>query len=115
MLSTDAIKLLSEKFQFGLVTANFPFMVSSSNLKFESNAIFFPRKLFSLIPKPKVLPEVPVPAAALISPVGFSSIVIFKILDDHKIRTILKLHNFSYYCTKSFYKKNNLNNLNSFF
>ena len=55
-------------------------MVSSSYLKFVSNEIFLPRKLFSLIPKPKVLPEVPVPAAALISPVGFSSIVIFKIL-----------------------------------
>ena len=42
-----------------------------------------------------------------------ASIGIFKILDDHNIRTILKLHNFRYYCTKSFFTKNHLNNLKS--
>ena len=42
-----------------------------------------------------------------------ASIGIFKILDDHNIRTILKLHNFRYYCTKSFFTKKHLNNLKS--
>ena len=36
-------------------------------------------KLFSFIPTPKVVPSVPVPADAKISPVGFSSTVIFRI------------------------------------
>ncbi len=40
-----------------------------------------------------------------------ASIGIFKILEDHNIKTILKLHNFRYYCTKSFFTKNHLNDL----
>ena len=37
-----------------------------------SNFIPFPLKLFSFIPKPIVVPSVPTPAPAEISPVGFS-------------------------------------------
>ena len=41
-----------------------------------SNLIPFPKKLFSLIPPPKLPPDVPIPAPKEISPVGCSSTVI---------------------------------------
>jgi len=37
-----------------------------------------------------------------------ASISIFKILEQQNIKTLLKLHNFRYFCTKSFYTKNHL-------
>ena len=54
-----------------------PFIVSSLILRFVSKDIFLPKKLFSVTPNPIVLPEVPAPADAKISPVGFSETVIF--------------------------------------
>ena len=51
-------------------------MLSSDISKLVAKAIPFPRKFFSLIPPPKVEPEVPTPAAKETSPVGFSSTVI---------------------------------------
>ena len=51
-------------------------MESSVKDTFEESFIPFPIKLFSFIPKPKVPPDVPTPAPADISPVGFSVIVI---------------------------------------
>ena len=38
-----------------------------------------------------------------------ASLSIFKIIEKSKIPTIIKLHNFRYYCTKSFLSKNHLN------
>jgi glycosyltransferase involved in cell wall biosynthesis len=36
------------------------------------------------------------------------SLGIFKLLEDEKIKTILKIHNFRYFCTKSFLTKNHI-------
>ena len=38
-----------------------------------------------------------------------ASLSIFKIIEKSKIPTVIKLHNFRYYCTKSFLSKNHLN------
>ena len=57
-------------------------MVSSLKDKLLSSLIPFPRKLFSCIPKEVEAPEVPIPAPALICPVGFSSTVISIILSE---------------------------------
>jgi glycosyltransferase involved in cell wall biosynthesis len=38
-----------------------------------------------------------------------ASLSIFKIIEKSKIPTIIKLHNFRYYCTKSFLSRNHLN------
>ena len=57
----------------------------SSNCKFESSKIPFPKKLFSFIPPPIDPPEVPTPAPKEISPVGFSSTlisIVFKLLSE---------------------------------
>ena len=56
--------------------------------KSDPKPIPLPRKLFSLTAKPSVPPLVPIPAPALISPVGFSStliLTIFKPVDDPSI------------------------------
>ena len=55
------------------MTENLPLNASLDNSKFVSRLIPFPKKLFSLTPKPNDPPEVPAPAVAKISPVGFSS------------------------------------------
>ena len=55
------------------MTENLPLNASLDNSKFVSRLIPFPKKLFSLIPRPNDPPEVPAPAVAKISPVGFSS------------------------------------------
>ena len=47
----------------------------------KSKLIPLPKKLFSLTEKATVAPAVPVPAPSAISPVAFSSTVIFMILD----------------------------------
>ena len=39
-----------------------------------------------------------------------ASLGIFKILSKKKIKTIIKLHNFRYFCTKSFLSKRHLEN-----
>jgi len=49
----------------------------SPNVKLVSKDIPLPKKLFSFIPPPIVPPDVPYPAPKEISPVGFSSTVIF--------------------------------------
>ena len=36
------------------------------------------------------------------------SLGIFKLLEDRKIKTILKIHNFRYFCTKSYLTKNHM-------
>ena len=36
------------------------------------------------------------------------SLGIFKLLEDKKIKTILKIHNFRYFCTKSYLTKNHI-------
>ena len=38
-----------------------------------------------------------------------ASLSIFKIIEKSKIPTIIKLHNFRYFCTKSFFSRNHLN------
>ena len=53
------------------------------------NPIPLPRKLFSLTPKPRVLPDVPTPAPAVISPVGFSSTLILIILASLSLLSII--------------------------
>ena len=62
------------------MTENFPFIVSSVNVAFAVREIPFPKKLFSLTPNATVAPSVPAPAPNEISPVAFSSTVIFIIL-----------------------------------
>lgn len=39
-----------------------------------------------------------------------ASLGIFKLLEERKIKTILKIHNFRYFCTKSYLSKNHLTN-----
>jgi len=56
-------------------------MESVDNVKLEFKPIPLPKKLFSLTEKPTVFPEVPTPASAEISPVGFSSTEILIILE----------------------------------
>ena len=78
-------------------------MESSLSVKFEIKLIPLPKKLFSLIPAPIELPDVPTPAEADISPVGFSSTVISIILSSSldpgltSLLTFLKNLNFEYY------------------
>ena len=62
--------------KFGFTTEKIPLIESSLKVRFDINLIPLPKKLFSLIPAPIELPEVPTPAEAVISPVGFSSTVI---------------------------------------
>ena len=62
------------------MTANLPLNESLDTSKFVSRLMPFPKKLFSLTPKPNVPPEVPTPAVAYISPVGFSSTEILIVL-----------------------------------
>ena len=64
---------LSELLKLGFVTENLPLKDSLESKKFVSNDIPFPKKLFSLMPNPIDPPDVPIPAVAVISPVGFSS------------------------------------------
>ena len=69
--------------KFGFVTANFPLKESLDTSKFVSRFIPLPKKLFSFTPKPNDPPEVPTPAVAYISPVGFSSkeiLIVFVLL-----------------------------------
>ena len=78
MLSSSVARRLTYKdlsllLKLGLVTENFPLNDSSVNKKLLSKETPLPIKLFSFIPKPMDPPEVPKPAVAEISPVGFSS------------------------------------------
>ena len=52
-------------------------MLSVLRDKFVENSTPLPRKLFSVTPNLTAPPLVPTPAPALISPVGFSSTLIF--------------------------------------
>ena len=73
-----------------------PLRDSASRVMFVPKATPLPRKLFSFIPNITEPPLVPIPAPALISPVGFSSTVILIIFcpfkDPSKISasTVLK-------------------------
>ena len=69
---------LSELKIFGFVTDNKPSIELEDKVRLEFKPIPLPKKLFSFTEKPIVFPEVPTPAIAAISPVGFSSTVIFK-------------------------------------
>ena len=65
------------------MTANLPSKESLDNSKLVSRLIPLPKKLFSFTPKPNDPPEVPTPAVAYISPVGFSSkeiLIVFVLL-----------------------------------
>ena len=75
--SSEKLIDLSELLKFGFITENLPLKVSELTEKLVSSLIPFPKKLFSLTPKPIDPPSVPSPAEALISPVGFSWIDIF--------------------------------------
>ena len=66
---------LSEYAKFGFEYINLPFKLSSEISKFVLKFIPLPKKFFSLIPPPIVVPLVPAPAAKAISPVGCSSTV----------------------------------------
>ena len=55
-----------------MVTEKFPLIVSSDTLSDVPNLTPFPKKLFSVTPKPNEPPSLPTPAPRVISPVGFS-------------------------------------------
>ncbi len=74
-----SFKDLSVFLKLGLFRENCPLKDSSVKKKLLSRETPFPRKLFSFIPKPIDPPDVPIPAVAEISPVGFSSIKISNI------------------------------------
>ena len=74
-----------------MVIENFPFTESVAIVTSVFNLIPFPKKLFSLTPKPIEFPDVPTPAEALSSPVGCSWTVMLIILDFISSRLIISL------------------------
>jgi hypothetical protein len=72
--SIDKKTDLSEFLKLGFVIENFPLNSCVDIKKLVSKPIPLPKKLLSLTPKPRDVPDVPAPADAKISPVGFSSI-----------------------------------------
>jgi len=71
---------------------NLPFIVSSDTSRFVSRFIPLPKKFFSIIPPPTVVPVVPTPANNEISPVGCSSTIIsttLRLLLDPSLISVL--------------------------